>query len=147
MKAETVGKRGSSARRIKFGADLDIALETHRRMEAGEDLDLIQKKWVADLLKDILSDLDVRSRFWQSRRGAPAEQDRHFWCAMWIDAERSDGRTIEEVKQRAVKKWRLTESQVDRAWKDHRKQVREIRAKNHTPGWQAVIEMHRVKGR
>jgi hypothetical protein len=140
-------KRGTSSRRLRPGHDVDRLFALIERLPTDAELTPGDRAWLWELLLDIASDIDVRGRFYRTVRGAPADQDRKFMCALWI-ANRDEGVTITSAKAAAVRHWRMTPDQVRIAWRAHRDQaVALVGSSKSRQGLARVVEYHRTRGR
>jgi len=149
-------KRSTSSRRVRLGVDTDMLVHLLNVLGTDANLELPDRWWLRELLTAIMGDVDVRERFHSTDRGAPPDQDRKFWCAVWI-ANRPQGTTVTAAKANAVKHWKLTTDQVRIAWRHHSEQATELVAstraryqENPTADAGAVIaklvELHRSRG-
>ena len=104
---------------MRSGYHLDRLVTVYGKLSTDAGLTHDEQFWLAELLRDIGGDIDVRERFHRTVRGAPPDHDRKFWCAVWI-AIRDDDVRITDAKDAAKEHWRMTADQVRIAWRDHR---------------------------
>ena len=138
-------KRNTSSRRLRPGLDADQLVNVYEKLSRGEEIGLGERRWLEGLLEDLLADRDVRERFYVTLRGAPVDQGRKFWCAMWI-ANRPTEQTVTDAKAEAEDVWRLRDHQVNRAWLDHGRQAKQlVSASKNRRGLANVIEYQRQR--
>ena len=112
----------------------------------GEVLTLMNRRWLADLLAQIMDDQDVRGRFFQSVANRTPDQERAFWCAMWIADRVAKGKKVADAKREAGRTWGMSEERVRRAWLAHHRQAKHIVATTNSPdGLSLVIAQHRAR--
>jgi len=143
-------RKRASSRQYRPGSDFDQLVRVYESLGRRQALDSVDRGWLLRLLEDLIRDVDVRDRFWITKRGAPSDQDkagRAFWCVMWMIERTPAGAGVsDEIKRSAARTWSLTADQVHHALRRHRKQAVQLWAETRSAaGLSRVVECHRQR--
>lgn len=120
-----------------------LLLETWERLSRCEPLTDEQSRLAARELKRRLDDTKID--FGRPRGRGRSVQDWRFFVALDIAQRHARGRTVTEAEKDAVERFTgLTEAQVHRCWRDHRRAAKAFlaRPKVETVDVERVIAWH-----
>lgn len=100
-------------------------LAVHVKIAENTPLGAEDLAFVARLIEQLEADIDVRERFWETVKGRQAGKDdeRHEYAVLDVAIGVERGDLLIDAKTEASGKWKLSEGQMDHAWRDYKDRI------------------------